>query len=277
MDYLSLFLAGRILSVESGTGKLLLSAGIGGVYGVLSLFLPGVGFGALLFGFAVSLLMTAIVFGDSFSLFLRGLLLFYLIGFLSGGILTVLCGLFSSITGKRRVLFNGGVRQLEGELSLGLFTLFALLAFLLCTLFGRLFSKMPKKKNAEVSLSFRGKELCVNGFCDTGNLLFEPISGLPCLILPLAEAEKLLDRDSVKAIETGIFTGGEKGIRVIPSRGVGQRRLLFGFLPEKATVGGRAVRLCAAVDPDRSEGGRVLIPPSVMTFEKKCRKRKGED
>lgn len=265
MDYLALYIASAILSHKSKGIRLIVASAIGGLYAVLTLFVSLGPLPDLLAALVIPILMCRIVFGKRARCLWRSVLLFALIGLLLGGVITALCHLLAHISGSGRVLYSGDVRRLESELTPGLFTLFASLSALLCAFGGRLLRKMPKGESASVHITHRGSTLHTDAFCDSGNLLFEPISGRPCIVLPFEQASSLLSPSALDAVRRGELPTQPDGTRyrIVPCSTVGGRTLLVGFLPDACTVNGRPVSACVALDA-AAVRDKALLPPQLL-------------
>jgi len=266
MDYLSLYLTARILARNPKAIRLILASAIGALYAVLSLFWQAGAVLSILFALSIPLLMCRLVFGRPIALLLRSFLLFCLVGLLLGGGITALCHLFANLAGGGQVLYSGEVRSLESKLTPEVFTLFASLATLFCCLGGRLFLRTPKPRKASLHIRHKGAEIQSDAFCDSGNGLFEPISGRPCLVLPLPLAEPLLPERHLASIRKGALPDRPDGTsyRIVPCSTVGGRTLLVGFLPDFCSVGGEAVSVCVVIDTSPTACAHPLIPPQLL-------------
>lgn len=124
--------------------------------------------------------------------FAKAYILFYIGSFLWGGVLEALQS--NVRTGS---LFFGLV-------IIGYYVVTGLWEFLIRHL-------MHDSYHCEVELYFQGKCICVKALIDTGNLLCEPISGVPVHILNQKEAQNLMSKDSIE------------GIRYIPYHSIGKK------------------------------------------------------
>lgn len=93
-----------------------------------------------------------------------------------------------------------------------------------------------------LTVTHRGRSVCLQALRDTGNELFDPLSGRPVLIAesralePLfPSAAELLGRDPVEAVQK------LPGLRLIPYRVLGGGGLLAVFRPEKLELDGRTL------------------------------------
>lgn len=96
MDFLTLYITALILHRSVKKRRFVLSAAIGGVYGVAACFMGGALIFRIAVNIAVSVLMCCIVFGEKP---LAPCALFYGTGCLLGGVMTAVFGMIDSIPG----------------------------------------------------------------------------------------------------------------------------------------------------------------------------------
>lgn len=178
MDYLCLYISGRILNLSLSLKRLLIASALGGVYSVVSLFLP---FGSSVIFFldiALCLIISAIVFHRKkhFSKTLLSSLLYFIVSMTMGGIMTAIFNLLN----KLNLPFDG----LENDsLSVWGFAIIAIAAGLISIFGGNYIFKKKEIKDCTLSLTFDGKTLTLDGISDSGNLLCDAISGKPVIII----------------------------------------------------------------------------------------------
>ena len=250
MDFLTLYVAGRITHKKLKKRRLALSAAFGALVGTVILFLPiddGALSGAVtvILGYAVSCTITRIAFGRYHAIadLLRDSVIVWGAGALLGGIMSFIMSLGTP------VYFGGG-----GDFAL---------PFALCAAaasFGvRLFSSRKVKRSAEVTVCVGGEMLRIQSLCDSGSFLTEPISSLPVIIVcerELGEVGERLREDVPQGLR----------LRLIPARGLGGDRVLRGFVPDKVTVDGREVDAVIASDMESSDfsGYGGIVPAALL-------------
>lgn len=249
MDFLTLYVAGRITNKKLKKWRLVLSAILGALIGTVMLFLPlsgGMLYSSLtvILGFAVSCAMTRIAFGKYRAALqlLRDSVIVWGAGALLGGIMTFI------MSQGVPVYFGGG-----SDFAIP----FALCAAI-ASVGARLLSGGRAKRSALVTLTVGESVLRIPSLCDSGSFLTEPISSLPVIIV----CERELGE-----IGAGLREDVPQGLRLrlIPVRGIGGERLLRGFIPDGVTVDGREVSAVIASDNESSDfGGYGGIVPSVL-------------
>ncbi len=172
MDYLSLYMSAKVLNFKTSGLMFCLASAIGGIYSLLGLYIyvpePYAAIG-------VSLLMCFIAFGKKrLSAFIKAVILFYITGMLFGGIMTFLYNVIYKY--KNALLFSGGLKG-------GMFFALAGVVFLISSLVSRFLSKSLYRRNIHAEIQFGSDKKTVCLLCDTGNLLRDPFSNLPVIVL----------------------------------------------------------------------------------------------
>ena len=118
--------------------------------------------------------------------------------------------------------------------------------------------KIGGKRYANVELSYRGKLKRVTALLDTGNLLKDPVTGCPVLIVGADAAMELLDIQKEALNDPiGFLSAAEQpGFRLLPFRGVGQPHgMLLAARIDRVLINGKASGTLVAFAPDKI-GGR---------------------
>lgn len=271
MDFLSLFLTGKILYARMRTVPLVLASSLGGIYAVASLFFTGNSIIAFFIHLAVPIVMCMPVFGLSPGVLLRASLLFYAISLFFGGGMTVL---FTAINRHVPLPFMAsGSQTAVSPIPLWLFIPAAALCALLSYLVGQLYARRRTRQIAQVTLESGERKIKLHCLCDSGNLLCEPMSGKPVIVtthemllslLPISMRTLFRSRDP--SLLTVIDPQFSRRVRLIPASGVGYTGLLWGFLPDKVTVNGIEKDAYIAIgDSECTDfSGQDGILPSVL-------------
>ena len=244
MDYFLLFLTARLLGKRLKGKSAAAASALGGLYAVASVLLPGNSLIALVLHIAVSVLLCTMSIGGCGAL---GIAVFYGISFLIGGGMTAGFALFNRAAGIAYDPQTAGT----GGLPAG----WLLLSALGFGLFAALTARRASERAGEdvpVEITVGGETVCLTGLADSGNLLTEPLSGLPVILIP----------------EKALPAPPSTRFRVIPVKTVNGEGILRGFLPERCLVAGRETDCCVAL----TEEDRAIVPLCLMPNEKR---RKG--
>ncbi len=122
---------------------------------------------------------------------------------------------------------------------------------------GRVFEK--------ITIELNGKKVKLCALVDTGNMLSEPISGVPVAIVEAQELKGIISQYDMQNIHN-------LKLRYIPYRALGNDfDMLTGFVPDKFLVAGHDVKCCVAIYKgklsSRSEY-TALISPQLCNYER---------
>lgn len=253
MDFLSLYAAGRLLSRSLSVWRMSAAAGIGALYATAATALSFGGILGAACAALCSLCMTAAAFGVQD--LLRTSLAVWGSGALLGGSMTLLSGLFGG------TLPGGGYADLiaaAAAFSLGI---------------GRLCRRRMHRGYAQVRIPYGENVYEGRALIDSGDLLCDPLSGAPVVLLCPAAARALAGDEAVGKFAGHIApdSAARGGVRAVPVRTVGGVRILYGFFcPRLVILRGRE-RLCrsAVVCVDRDAetygGAPVLLPAALLS------------
>ena len=256
MDYLSLYAASRLLALPTKAWRMLAGAILGGIYGVLSVIFFWQGIGGALLTFLLSCGIVWIAFGrcDSVRGFFRTVFSVWGIGALIGGFMTLFSGMF-----RGEMTYSNGM-----DFPAAVFAVI---------LFVRLAARRGGRGYAEVSFDYGENSYTGRALVDSGNLLTDPISGLPVVLIRATDARSFAGNE-VDGKFAGVMPEGiglSPGVRAVPMRGVTDTRILYGFLCDKLCIRQGKHRLCrsAVICVDRQAvngygGCGVLLPASLL-------------
>ncbi|MBR6514048.1 MAG: sigma-E processing peptidase SpoIIGA [Clostridia bacterium] len=274
MDFLALYISSRILCRDASGFALVMSSGIGALYGVLSLFFSGNGVINVLISTAVAVVMCYITFGAaSLLLLLRNTLCFYGISFLMGGIMTAVYNLANKGLTGRGIVINGDAASIVSDISPLTFGVIAAVSVIISYICSFITKKLRSRKKATVYIRLWDREITVTGLCDSGNLLCEPVASLPCVICNFKALEPLLPigivplfRDRSLGLLQYASADTAKRIRLVPMKSIGGSGVLPGIIPDEIKINGEAKRLCIVCDTLNSsyDGTDSVIPASVL-------------
>lgn len=274
MDFLALYITAKILHTEPHFAALIMSAGIGGIYGVVALFFAGNTVIDTFINIFVALLICFIVYGASTILLLiRNTVIFYGISFLIGGIMTVIFNFANKGLCGRGIVINGNSAALYGDISPLAFIFAALASVLFTYLCSAVTKRIHDRSKAELSITIDGKTATLNGLVDSGNLLCEPFGALPCVICSYDAIKDILPTGLLPLFRdknVGLLEYADPKlaakIRIIPMRSLGAEGIILGILPDEVKINGASKNVCIACDPDSNgySDTASIIPMSIM-------------
>lgn len=260
MDFQCLFLTARLLHRPFHLWRAALAAAFGAVYAVAALFFETSGGVAFLCDLGICFLMCFFVFFEkrrgTVRVFLP-FLMYFGVSFAVGGAMSGMAALLRHI--------DLPVSTGNEEVSSGLFFLLAAAGGISTFLWGRVSAQRAMQKRAWLRVGVEGQAVTLAAMVDTGNLLFDPISARP-VVMVREEVLTTLFPGGVAAL----LARGATALTALPYDVVRRVRLLH-----TATATGEEMLLAVApdwalLDTGTGEGAvEVLLAP--------CRLRMGFD
>lgn len=256
MDFLALFLTGKILSMPVRGKRLAAASALGALCAVLRTAFPGNG------GIRVVWTLGIISVGAAMCLVAyNGRLFRTLPVFLAANL--ALGGLMSVLGRILRVAGFGYTRS--GRASLFAFP--AVVAGVVCVIYGRLRPRSTALRETDVSITIDGRTKTFHMLVDSGNLLTEPLSGKAVI---LVSPEKMADilPEPLKGLTVNnipsLDSASARRIRLIPAKGIGNAELLIGLVPDRIMIDGYETDAVAATTDSDFGGLDGIIPSSVV-------------
>ena len=191
MDYVLLRLVFMMLHYRRNRIRCALGAAVGAVFSCIYLFISG-RVPVALYQMAVALLMifTGGVTSDFVQIACAAVFL-YVMAFLCGGLWRILCG--------------GTIRSVRVYLFWLAVTYFGLTGMIkIRELYG-----IKRKNIYPITLIHQGKKQESYGFCDTGNLLTDPVSGQPVSVIEQQLLQGILPSEQIEKLKHLIENTGE--------------------------------------------------------------------
>ena len=272
MDYLCLYICTGIMRRKRKLSKMIIASAIGGLYSIISIFLPAAIFISLIIDALVSVLMCAIVFAQKerkLSSTLLCTFLFVGISMMTGGCMTAIFNLLNRLD-----LPLEGIE--EDGISAYMFAILAAVAGFISIRSGDLISRHSTAKECKLTIRYNDRELSLVALSDSGNLVKDPISGKYVIIIDRQEMSKLTDLSIFDSYTAGIVpdTPAASGLRLIPINTAGGRGLLCAAIPQKLSVEFTTKKnkmfkndldaLIAPTDIGRSAKGCAAIVPAEL-------------
>ena len=272
MDFLCFFLTGRLMSLRISILRCIIASAIGGAYACAALFLGLGSLPSIALDVAACAMISAVAFLKKGELkrLPAYALVYTAVSILLGGFMTVLFGIFNRL-GLDRLL--GSEDDTDG-LSVWLFLLLALLGGLGAAFGGKHIRKRSARKNCRLELRYGSRSAIFSALCDSGNLLCEPISNKPCVIVELKAARTFLPSDIYAATEQRrselLLPENARRMRVIPVRTVGGGGMMYAFRMDSVRAdmgkGFREVDVFVAFCTEELKGGVSALVPSEIAM-----------
>jgi stage II sporulation protein GA (sporulation sigma-E factor processing peptidase) len=243
MDFLCFFVTSRILQRRFSAWRCIVASAMGGVYSVAVLFMRL----NFLFGLIADLtfcaIMCLIVYGikdKTVGLFLLNTTVYFGVSMGMGGCMTAMYSLLN-----RMELPLGEVERNPDGISVWLFGLLAVCSGAVAFFGGGLF-KSSAEEISEIDIHYKGNRLSVRGMVDTGNMLRDPVSGRPIIMVDVKVMSGFMNSEVAVAALKGdvskiISLDPTHKIRVVPMNTASGKALVCAFVPEKIHI--RAVSI----------------------------------
>ena len=265
MDALALFVCAKIRKLPLKILRLTFAAAVGSAYAVARLFMNG-----SILPLVLSVLVPFLICYISFeygrlSAFLLNVVSFWLISWLLGGALTAVYYLTDKILASQKIYINGRAETLYSDIPFSFILICALSCAFLTLIWNRIAEKKLQKTNATVQIDDGDISIIESALCDSGDLLTEPLSGTPVIIISPVLMEKIIPGGVDSLIKSGAAYA--KKLRVIPYSTVSESGILYGYIPDRVLVNGAEKRAClcsAAKLCEKFGEHRIIIPTSLL-------------
>ncbi len=270
MDFLCFFLAGKLLVRKTSLPRMLIASALGGIYANVSLLLSLGGILGVLIDVAICIVMCLIAFWKNGGV-IKNTLVYIATSMVLGGVMTAIFQLLDKAKLPFDAVDSDGI-------SAWMLAILASVSALLCVFAGRFFRRRTTKKTTRLTVCLNEKKKTLAAFCDSGNLLRDPISGKPCII---ADADALRGTlpDSIIDLSlddcnTGNVTDTDilRRIRLVPTKTATGRGMIVCMRVDKLVIGeGKEAHeadallgLCNIAELGTAYGGCLALIPTEL-------------
>lgn len=180
MNYIILLATGIVLKIRIKHLRLFVGSLIGAVYTIITYIITIKMYSNFLFKLVLSVVIIYVAFNpQNIKNMWKQLVVFYLISFVFGGAAFALI----YIVKPQDILMKNGL--FLGTYPIKAVILATIIAFIIIILTFKLVKSKISKKDMykEIKISIEGKQINVMAMLDTGNMLKEPITGKPVIVL----------------------------------------------------------------------------------------------
>lgn len=272
MDFLCLFLVAKLLSRPMSTLRFTLASAVGGIYSVVSLFLPG-GIFAVLLDLLCCIVICLLAFaarGESRRSLITLTAAYFLSSVLLGGIMT---GIFSILNRLSPPLSD---LEESADIPPWILLLVGIFSGLTALFGGKFLHKKAQIKTFRLEVQLGGRKATCLAFCDSGNLLCDPLDGKHVILLDNALAPLLLPANLKKQVlfaDTNVDSippSLKSRLRIIPLHTANAESILFALKPDKIILKTQkeAHKVDALIGFTELGGAlhdcKALIPPELV-------------
>lgn len=253
MDYLCLFITGRLLNRDSKVGKLLCASFVGALYGFLPYFTVIDGLVLISANLLSAVLICFFAFGKQTTKdFVITTVTFVVSSALMGGLITAVYNFFGQ--------YQNGIYR---EISATSFALICFVSAIIALSYGLICKKKIYINSAEIRVTLETEIIRARLIADSGNLVTEPFSALPVIIISSSALPKPFDNPESEAFPFPV--------RAIPFSTSAGKSCFFGFRPDKIEIlslGKKPKSVCAYIAVDtlgnNYSGYDGIIPTSIL-------------
>lgn len=246
MNYIIIFATGYIMKIQMKQWKNILSALIGGIYSIVAYLdiLPI--YSSLFMKAFLSIVMVYLAYNaKGIKILFKQLIIFYLTSFVFGGCAFALLYFIK----PQNILLKNGVYV--GIYPLKIALLGGIVGFIITHIAFKIVKTKLRKKDMiyNINLKIDDKETTLTAMLDTGNLLRDPITKIPVIVVERDKLYNILPFELLNNIESLI--GGDKEnnidniinkeyltkLRMIPFSSIGKKNgMLIGIKADSLTI-----------------------------------------
>ncbi len=271
MDFLCFFLSSQLLGEKLRLFRTLAAAMLGGAYACVALFLPFDGFWALLLDVLLCVLMCIISFGVARSVLVHTLV-YFAVSMTLGGFMSALFALLNKAELGLDAVQSDGI-------SAWVLAVLAIISALFALIGTKFFRKRTAVRYASVAFELDGEERELRAFCDSGNLLRDPISGRVCVLVCVQALNGFVTDEVIEAARTknvaplaSTDASMARRVRLIPARTATGEGCLLAIRPDRILVGEdggkpqKQVDAYLALSEEKSftDGCEALLPNELL-------------
>ena len=246
MNYIIVFATGVVIKNECKKLRLLIASVIGAIYTIVMYLEIIPIYSNFIMKFILSIVITYIAFNlKSLKKLIKNLIIFYLVSFVFGGCVFALMYFLKPQMAQIR---NG---VFVGAYPLKIALVGGIISFIIIQISFKLVKSKLSKKDMiyDIEVTLDNKSAKIKALLDTGNLLKDPITGYPVIVVEKASlrkiipsnilnnSEKIIGGDISELICDSEFSKTISRFRVIPFSSLGkQNGLLLGIKPDSVNI-----------------------------------------
>lgn len=245
MNYIILCATGVIMKLSVSKIRILLASIIGGTYAVISFMSILEEYSTITLKIVLSISMVYLSFyPKNIKILFKQLLIFYLTSFTFGGVAFALLYILK----PQDILMKNGL--LLGTYPIKIAFLGGILGYIILSISFKIIKGKISKKDmfCEIEICINNKDVIVNGMLDTGNLLKEPITKAPVIVVEASSLEEVIPMQILRNVQSilkgeDVFISEQEYMsrfRVIPFTSLGkQNGMLLGIKSDYIVLNGQ--------------------------------------
>ncbi|MBR5446799.1 MAG: sigma-E processing peptidase SpoIIGA [Clostridia bacterium] len=259
MDTVAVWLTARLMHVKTSAKRLMLAACIGALASVVLTAVCAHRWVSVSVGILSAYIMSRISFGCRGVKVIKHTCALWVMGFLLGGVM-------SSLTSGKGTLNEAAV---FGDTSNGGIKLLPI-AVLLCSALVFVVGRASKKGTVDLKVSLFDNHIKEKGIVDSGNLLCDPISGYPIVLLSRSAACKLIRDADVDTFLNGLPDDVSENLRpryrAVFAKGATGERMLPCLRADEILIDQKPCRALIGITDSENFGEDIygIVPSSLV-------------
>lgn len=246
INYIILFATGIITKNKIKKLRIFISSILGSIYAIISIFSIFQMYTNIFFKILISILMVHIAYRpENIKELIRKLMVFYLTSFAFGGCAYALLYIIK----PQNIFMKNGMYI--GTYPIKIALLGGLIGFsLIVNVFKMIKNRINKKDIfCYIEIEFNNKKACMKSLVDTGNMLKDPISNMPVIVVEKEKLNNMIPTEILEDLENIVSGNNEKffelikdselinRFRLIPFSSLGnQHGLILGFKADNVHI-----------------------------------------
>lgn len=246
MNYIILFATSYILKIKQKHIMMILSSLLGGIYAIATYMGVLKIYSNIFFKIVLSIIMIYLAFTpNTIKLLIKELIFFYLISFVFGGCAFALLYFIK----PQNILIRNG--SYVGTYPIKIAILGGIVGFTIIVIALKLIKSKLRKKDIsyEITIWLGEKNITTTAILDTGNMLKDPITSMPVIIVEKETLKEILPNSILDNLKNIIGGDVPKEVyedenlkyitrfKVIPFKSIGKENgMLLGFKADKVTI-----------------------------------------
>ena len=246
MNYIILFATSYILKIKQKHIMMILSSLLGGIYAIATYMGVLKIYSNIFFKIILSIIMIYLAFTpNTIKLLIKELIFFYLISFVFGGCAFALLYFIK----PQNILIRNG--SYVGTYPIKIAILGGIVGFTIIVVALKLIKSKLRKKDIsyEITIWLGEKNITTTAILDTGNMLKDPITSMPVIIVEKETLKEILPNSILDNLKNIIGGDVPKEVyedenlkyitrfKVIPFKSIGKENgMLLGFKADKVTI-----------------------------------------
>lgn len=246
MNYIILFATSYILKIKQKHIMMILSSLLGGIYAIATYMGVLKIYSNIFFKIVLSIIMIYLAFTpNTIKLLIKELIFFYLISFVFGGCAFALLYFIK----PQNILIRNG--SYVGTYPIKIAILGGIVGFTIIVVALKLIKSKLRKKDIsyEITIWLGEKKITTTAILDTGNMLKDPITSMPVIIVEKETLKEILPNSILDNLKNIIGGDVPKEVyedenlkyitrfKVIPFKSIGKENgMLLGFKADKVTI-----------------------------------------